>query len=134
MADFKPSKHDEWDGETERRALARATLPPPPPPPPPPGAPVTQEELVEALRLHRHNDREFICVKFAELEELIRDGFPDGDPASHRKVHEGYIKDAANRSEMWRAVWKQVLTGTVWATMVFLAGAILLAVKTELKK
>ena len=82
--DFKQSRHgSEWDGKTERRSVAQAGNP---------GDPVTREYLDEALRENRHSTREFVGNKFSELEELIRDGFPEGNTTKHREVHEGYMR------------------------------------------
>ena len=95
----------EWDG-TNRRA---------------------QPDPLDALREH-------IDDRFDKLMELVESGFPGGDPVEHRKVHEGYIRDAAQRAELRSAVIKQVLTGTVWASLVLLAGLAWTAFKAEVKK
>ena len=78
--------------------------------------------------------REHIDDRFDRLTELVESGFPGGDPVEHRKVHEGYIKDAKARTELREAVIKQVLTGAVWGTLVLLAGLAWTAFKNEVKK
>lgn len=99
-----------------------------------PGDPITREYLDQALADWRHASREYFNTHFIRLEELIRDGFPDGDPGRHREVHEGYIQRAKNKSEMWQAVLKQVVTGTVWAGLLAVASGLWVVFKAEVKK
>jgi hypothetical protein len=73
-------------------------------------------------------------ARFDALEKLIKSGFPDGDPAAHRLVHEGYIRDANASHELRQAVVKQVLTGTVWATLALVGGVLWAWLKSEVKK
>ena len=129
--DFEHSTHHEaWNG------LDRRAPPPPymPPPSPKPGEPVTQEYLDHALQEWRHASRDYFNTHFIRLEELIRAGFPDGDPVKHCEVHQGYITKAKNRSDLWQAVLKQVLTGTVWAGVLAVSAALWVAFKAEVRK
>lgn len=121
MTDFRPSRqHDaDWDGYTERRAARVAADGSGDP-----NRPVTKAELMEALRDHRHSTREFIATKFTELEELIRDGFPDGDPRGHREVHEGYISRAADRAALWKSLREKLVSGGVMAAVGFILVAV----------
>lgn len=41
-----------------------------------------------------------ILKKLTELEALIKSGFPNGDPLTHCRVHESYIKEAQDRQEL----------------------------------
>lgn len=108
--DFRQSRHaDDWGG-TERRTVAA--------PPGNPGDPVTREYLDEALQKHRHSTREFVGNKFSELEEMIKDGFPDGDTRGHREAHEVLIKDAAERAAMWKSIRDKLLSGAVIAALI----------------
>jgi len=125
--DFKASQHtDPWDGFTERRTVAGA--------PGNPGDPVTREYLDAALRDNRHATREFVGNKFSELEELIRDGFPYGDPTSHRKVHEVLIDRAEKRQAFWRSVFEKVATGGIYAALIAVGTAVWQYVKSEAHK
>ena len=78
--------------------------------------------------------REHIDDRFDSLMEVIKSGYPNGDPVEHRKVHEGYIREAKQRTELREAIIKQILTGVAWGTMVLLAGLAWAAFKAEVKK
>lgn len=124
--DFQHSKH-EWDGLTERRA-------PPPLPAGDPGEPITREYLDAALKHNRHATREFVGAQIADLKLLIQDGFPNGDLASHRKVHEGYIQKAEDRNKFWRNVWEKVATGAIYAALVAIGTAVWQYIKAEARR
>ena len=131
MTDFRNSRQgSDWDGYTERRSgnigtqVAQV----------PPSEPVTREYLDEALRQNRHATRDFVGGKFGELETLIRDGFPGGDPATHRRVHEGYIKDAEDRAALWKSVKEKIVSGAVYAALVAVAMALWQWIKSEAQK
>lgn len=137
MQDFQHSTHAAaWDGLDRRKpphdsyeekcAVHSPALGP--------QDPITREYLDLALQDWRHASREDFNTHFICLEQLIRDGFPEGDPAEHRKVHEGYIKKAHSRSAMWEAVLKQVLTGTVWAGLIAVSAALWIQFKAEVYK
>ena len=127
MTDFRNSRHaEDWDGFTERRTI--------PVPPGNPGDPVTREYLDEALTKNRHATREFVGNKFSELEELIRDGFPNGDPTSHRKVHEGYIQQAEDRRAFWKSVFEKIATGAIYTAVIAVATAVWTFIKAEAHK
>lgn len=140
-SDFQHSMHaQDWDGIDRRKRLTtphdtyeerRATNAPVPPDP---NAPITQSYLDQALQDWRHASREYFNTHFIRLEELIRDGFPDGDPSKHREVHQGYIDKAKARSDMWQAVLKQVVTGSVWAAILAIASGLWVVFKAEVKK
>lgn len=132
MTDFRASRqHDaDWDGYTERRNAGTQVTDGSGDP----NRPVTKAELHEALRDHRHSTREFIGTKFAELEELIRDGFPQGNTTKHREVHEGYMAQAAARSAFWKSVWEKVATGGIYAAVVAVGTAVWQYVKSEAHK
>lgn len=122
MTDFRNSRHaEEWDGFTERRAVIGAQVADGSGDP---SRPVTKAELQEALREHRHSTREFIATKFTELEELIRDGFPNGDTRGHREVHEGSIKRAEERSKLWTSVREKLVSGGVMTAAGFIVVAL----------
>ena len=58
--------------------------------------------------------RQHVDQRFDALEELLKSGFPNGDPVEHRKVHEQHIKDATERAEVRLAVKKSVLSSGIW--------------------
>ena len=72
--------------------------------------------------------------KFQELIDLIKSGFPEGDPATHRAVHEGYIRQAEERKELWSSVLRQVVSGTVYSALAFAVWAVWNALKQDLHK
>lgn len=136
--EFHTTQHGEpWDGITERRKRDRDSYeekriehshhgsP---------NDPITREYLDQALSDWRHASREYFNTHFHRLEELIRDGFPDGEPRKHREVHEGYIKKAKSRSEMWEAVVKSVVSGGVWVGVTAIATALWVTFKAEVRK
>lgn len=65
-----------------------------------------------------------IASGFAEVMENTNQGFPNGDAASHRKVHEGYIRSAESKQKIIHEVVTHSLKGIVWAALVFLGLAI----------
>lgn len=69
-----------------------------------------------------------------ELSTLFRSGFPAGDIDAHRRVHEGYIKDAEERASLWRAVREKTISGAVWAALMMLAAALWNYFKAEATK
>ena len=124
--DFKPSRHaDNWDG-IERRTVAA--------PLGNPGDPVTREYLDEALKVNRHSTREFMGNKFTELEELIRDGFPEGNTTKHREVHEGYMRRAEDRAAFWKSVLEKIATGAIYTAVIAVATAVWTWIKSEANK
>ena len=86
------------------------------------------------LTINAEAHRVYFDRRFDDLITTIKDGFPGGDPRGHREVHEGYISEAKARKELRDAVIKQLVTGTAWASILFLAGALWVAFKTEVKK
>lgn len=128
--DFQPSTHEKpWDGVTDRREYQVGLIPKPSG-----GEPVTREYLDHALAEWKVASREYFNGHFSRLEKKIEDGFPDGDPTAHRAVHEGYIKRAKDRNDLWQAVLKQVVTGTVWAGVLAISAALWIAFKAEVRK
>lgn len=134
MTDFRSTLSSDWDGIDRRRAprdqyeekrIEHSGNP---------QDPITREYLDQALSDWRHSSREYFNTHFIRLEELIRDGFPEGDPSAHRKVHECYIAKANKRSEMWDSVFKQILSGGVWAGLMAVGTALWIVFKAEVKK
>lgn len=78
-----------------------------------------------------------LCVelelKIAELHKKIDSGFPDGDLVEHRKVHENYIKQAAERAALWKSVREKTVTGIVWAGLMLIGSALWEFIQATLK-
>lgn len=67
---------------------------------------------IEALLSHdRKDQREHFDAKLEELSNLFKSGFPGGDPVEHRKVHESYIREAQERSAMWKSFREKLISG-----------------------
>lgn len=81
---------------------------------------VTHEDLEAGRRIMASH----IDDRFDALEKLIESGFPEGDLTTHRKVHEGYIKDAADRAALFRAVREQIVKGLTWALLLLIGSAV----------
>ena len=106
----------------------------PPAPAAPPGSPLTREYLDEALLKNRQATREFVGHKFEELEELIKSGFPGGDPVAHCEVHQTYIDEAKERRAFWKSVLEKIATGAIYTAVIAVATAVWTWVKSEAVK
>lgn len=93
-----------------------------------------QSYIDEKLSDFRQENRQHFDDRIDEVILLIKDGFPGGDPRGHREVHEGYIEDTKARNAIKDAVIKQIITGTAWASLVFVAIILWNAFKLEVKK
>ena len=70
-----------------------------------------------------------IKQRLTALEKGINAGFPHDDPEAHRKVHEQYITDAADRRELR----KDVISNIVKAVVMGAGGMILIAIWDYIK-
>ena len=91
------------------------------------------EDKFEKYNLEKKPVLNEINDKLANLEKLIKDGFPNGDPASHRRVHEQYIVDADARNAMVRGAKQRVLEGALWAALLLFCAAIWDYIKASVK-
>ena len=91
--------------------------------------PTPQTERRNNTELRKHFD-----ARFDQLEALIKSGFPDGDPASHRRAHEQRIKEAAEKAEVRLAIKKSVLSSGVWLALLTIAVAVGSYFGIDLKK
>lgn len=87
-----------------------------------------------SLRAHEAQIVSQIDSRFGELSDMIKSAFPDGDPHGHRRAHEQEIREAAGWSKLKADLLSKVLTGGVWAGVVWLVFIIIEAVKQEIKK
>ena len=72
--------------------------------------------------------------RFDALEKLIKSGFPEGNPEEHRKVHEGYIKEAKEREEVRMAVKKSLYSSGIWLAILTLVAALASYFGIEVRK
>ena len=90
----------------------------------------TQNDLPEIVETHL---RDF-SLRLDVLEKKIESGFPLGDPIEHRKVHEQYIKDAAERASLWKSLREKTITGIIWAGLILLSTSLWEYLKTLVKQ
>lgn len=123
---FRHSQPQKWDGPERRSNPLRDD----------PDHIVSQLQnyIDDTLGEFRKENREHFDHRIDEVISLIKDGFPGGDPRGHREVHEGYIEDAKARNAIRDAVIKQIITGTAWASLVFVAVVLWKAFKLEVLK
>jgi hypothetical protein len=111
----------DWDGRTERRS-------------PTPNAPVTHGELDQRLSENRAFISRHLDISFQELQDLIKSGFPDGDPHKHREVHERLLRQLSDKRELWKEVREKTISGAVYSALIFIALAIWEAIKSGVLK
>ena len=83
------------------------------------------EEEVER-RLSKMEDKLMLHMdaRFAQLNKLITDAFPNGDPHGHRAYHELQIKQADGWDKLKAEVLSKFLTSGLWVAAAWLAFAI----------
>jgi hypothetical protein len=59
--------------------------------------------------------------------------FPDEDPGGHRRYHDAMIQRAESRSRLYEKLLGELVTKGMWAFLIALGGAVLLAIKVKLK-
>lgn len=91
--------------------------------------PTNARERRKTDTLQKHMDD-----RFDALEKLIKSGFPDGDPEEHRKVHEGYIKEAKEREEVRMAVKKSLYSSGTWLAILTILAAVASYFGIEVRK
>lgn len=87
-----------------------------------------------SLRLHEREMIEQIDSRFAQLTDMFRAAFPDGDPYSHRRAHEAAIASANGWTKLKADLLSKIMTGGVWAGLVWLGLVVVEAIKQEVKK
>ncbi len=65
-----------------------------------------------------------IAKSIAALSDLIKSGFPNGDPVEHRKVHDKYIQEAKDRHEFRQKVKAGFAQSFIWLVFLFVVAAI----------
>ena len=120
MANESPQK--DWDGR-ERRELSQERV-----------TAIVKSAVDDALKEHKADVTRHIDESMKELKAYIATGYPDGDPVGHRMAHEKEIRDAARWDKIKGSVIEKVMTGGVWAVLVFLGAAAWEWVKRGLHK
>lgn len=93
-----------------------------------------QEAVSEALKSHEQHLLLHIDKQFAALKQSFGDAFPGGDPHGHRIAHEKAIADATQWHRVRQGVVEKVVSGGIWAAVLFGALAIWDAIKREVGK
>jgi len=88
----------------------------------------------ESIPEHLRDHFQHIHSRLHSLDKKVDSGFPEGDLAAHRKVHEQYIKDAAARASLWKSVREKTITGIIWASLILLSTSLWEYLKTLVKQ
>ena len=57
------------------------------------------------------------------IDEKMEEAFVNGDPVKHKAEHQELINAAMERKALWKNVREKVLSGGIWAAILFLATA-----------
>lgn len=68
------------------------------------------------------------------IDEKMAEAFVDGDPAKHKAEHQELINAAMDRKALWKSVREKVLSGGVWAAILFLSSVAWEWFKREVSK
>lgn len=82
-------------------------------------------------RLSKMEDKLMLHMdaKFAQLNKLITDAFPNGDPHGHRAYHEKIINSASEWNKIKGEIITKFMTGGLWLAAGWLAFAVWRAFK-----
>jgi len=80
--------------------------------------------VADALAKHETRMVSHFDVKFGQLNKLIGDAFPGGDPHYHRMFHERMIRDADGWAKLKHELIGKFLTGGLWVAAGWLALAV----------
>lgn len=87
-----------------------------------------------SMREHEKVVMRELDSRFSELSDMIKSAFPEGDPHGHRRSHEQEIREAAGWSKLKADLVSKVMTGGIWGGLVWLAFAVVEAIKQEIKR
>jgi hypothetical protein len=62
--------------------------------------------------------------ELSEKVDQVLDGFPKGDPGSHRRYHESIINRNEARAELYKTVRAELITKGMWAAIVLVCSAV----------
>lgn len=72
----------------------------------------------------RHEENTVTLESVSAKVDSVLAGFPEGDPAGHRKFHEALIKRAEARARMYQEITGDIITKGLWLALLGI-GAIL---------
>lgn len=58
------------------------------------------------------------------FDTFVGTAFPDGDPHSHKAVHEAWLKEMEDRHNLRQSVIEKLATGGIWACLVGLTATV----------
>lgn len=61
--------------------------------------------------------------RLLELESAMKQAFPGGDAAGHRRYHEELIEQNRIRKDLVKAIREKTVAGLVWAVIVWIGAA-----------
>jgi hypothetical protein len=93
--------------------------------------PITKGEFEERLTMLRNDTIDGVNIRFEllgsqilskldDLDTSIKNGFPDGDAAEHRRAHERTIEIEKERAELYKSIKEKIITSVVWGLLVLL--------------
>lgn len=68
------------------------------------------------------------------IDEKMAEAFVNGDPVQHKAEHQELINAAMERKALWKSVREKVLSGGIWAAILFLGTAGWEWIKREVSK
>ena len=70
----------------------------------------------------------------SRIDEKMAEAFVNGDPVQHKVEHQELINAAMERKALWKSVREKVLSGGVWAAIIFLGSAVWERIMREVSK
>lgn len=74
-----------------------------------------------------------VLKRLDDLDKLIRSGFPNDDPLSHRRVHEEYIEEAKERKELGQRAKHRIWDMSVGGIVIVIGTALWDYIRNHLK-
>lgn len=90
-----------------------------------------EEAVDDAVTKHEAKMTAMIKNEFNTLQELIKSAFPNGDPHGHRVAHEKAIASAGKWDKLKDGLIEKLLTGGVWALLIFIGMSVWDRIKNE---
>ena len=78
--------------------------------------------------------KDIVDSKFGDLENLVKSAFPDGDTYGHKAAHDKMIENNKKWGGIKTAFTEKIVTGSLYASLVFIGMLIWEKLKTEVKK
>lgn len=74
-----------------------------------------------ALERHEHRMVAHLDAKVAELQAVLKDGYPNGDVHAHRMAHEQFMRDAAGWDKLKSGAMSHLLNYGMLAALLWVA-------------